>query len=349
MASLNLSRATNNACAGMSLPGVRSGHLGTLRLSGRSRTAPPAGRSGAAGDESAAPADIAWYRLDAKTRFVAINDTALRLWEKAEADLFGRPFLDVFPQAHGSAAWRQHLAVMRNRCPARVETRSLVLRRWINVALHPEADGGLSVSFQDISDRRRQAIAEKELRHRFANDIQFVLSHLDLARRRIENAEVRALLDHAIDRATFSARLQRQLLGAAEEQIDPGPILSDVVAQTLGGFPALQLDLALAPMTLPRAQVTSLVLLVWEAATNAAKHVFRPGRGSRFTLALAVDVDGLHLTIADDGPGLPPEGAPHVPSHGLGRDIMGELAEEMGGRLEIAPGPGTRLHLHLPA
>ena len=330
--------------------GFRSARPGTLPLRGRNQpsqpvAAPPA-EPGGAGSQPAAPADIAYYRLDAAGCFVAVNDTAQRLWGRPATGMIGRSLLEVFPQAQGSAPWRQHLAVMQEHRAARIETRSVLLDRWIELALHPEPDGGVSVSFRDISDRRRQVAGEKELRHRFANDIQFVLSHLELARCRIDDAGAQALLDRAIDRATFSARLQRQLLGPPDDRIDPAPLLSDVVAQTLGAFPSLRVDLALAPMTLPRAQVRPLVLLVWEAATNAAKHVFHPGRGTRFVLALAAAADGLHLTIADDGPGLPPDDASATP--GIGRDIMGELAEELGGQLETMPGPGTRLHLHLP-
>jgi anti-sigma regulatory factor (Ser/Thr protein kinase) len=51
-------------------------------------------------------------------------------------------------------------------------------------------------------------------------------------------------------------------------------------------------------------------LLVNEAATNAAKHLFRPARGTLFDVSLSgVANEQLQLLVRDDGPGLAP-GAP---------------------------------------
>jgi two-component sensor histidine kinase len=53
-------------------------------------------------------------------------------------------------------------------------------------------------------------------------------------------------------------------------------------------------------------QMTSILLLVNEAAMNAAKHVSRPGEGGRFDVSLAEPANGqVRLVIRDDGPGLP--------------------------------------------
>ncbi|MGG5820342.1 hypothetical protein [Falsiroseomonas sp. HW251] len=53
--------------------------------------------------------------------------------------------------------------------------------------------------------------------------------------------------------------------------------------------------------------VTALVLLVNEAAINACKHVFRPRRGTRFSVRLHEGEDGIvDLATRDDGPGFPP-------------------------------------------
>ena len=289
--------------------------------------------------------EIPFYRLDGAFRFVAVSDTALHEWGKSRAEMLGRPLLDVFPQAAGSASWQHHLAVARSRRPVRAETVSPVLRCWIDLVLHPDHDCGMSVSFRRMADRRRQEAAEAEVRHRLANDMQFVLSQLELARRRLGQHDAVPLLDRAIARTVFSGRLQRQLLGPPDELIDPAPILTEAVAQTLGEFPGLQRDLRLGTAVLPRARLAPLVLLVWEAATNAGKHVFRPGHGNRFTLVLARDAatGAMDLAIEDDGPGLPAAFAFAVP--GFGRDIMRELAGQLGGTLEIASGPGTRLHL----
>jgi signal transduction histidine kinase len=50
---------------------------------------------------------------------------------------------------------------MSRRQPARFETLSPVLQRWISISIYPEASGGISCSFQDISERK-EAEAERE-------------------------------------------------------------------------------------------------------------------------------------------------------------------------------------------
>jgi two-component sensor histidine kinase len=320
---------------------VRAGERGRGTGIGARAATAVAGRS----DPSAG---IRFYRLDRDFRFVAANDAALHAWGRTRTEVIGRRLLDVLPDAERSAAWQALLTVARSGGPARVETMSPVLHRWIEAVLHPEPEGGISVSFTDLSDRRRRETAATEIRHRLANDLQFVLSQMELARTRLDDHPVAALLDRAIDRAAFSSRLQRRLLGPAEEELVLGPILTDVVQQTLGGFPAVWLDLTLAPATLPRWRVAPLVLLVWEAATNAAKHVFRPGIGRRFSLTLAQDAADAawHLTISDDGPGLPDRpGA----NGGIGRELMHELAEQLGATLAIIPGPGAGLNVRFRA
>jgi two-component sensor histidine kinase len=291
---------------------------------------------------------VLFYRLDRRFRFVAANAAALRAWGFTRDQIIGRTVPEVFPQAEGSDSWAQQLAVAHSRHAARLETISPVLHCWVDLAVHPDRGGGLSVSFRDVSDRRQRETSVAEISHRLANDMQFVLSQIELARRHGRSATV--ALDRAIERAAFSSRLQRHLLGPPDEILEVAPLLVDIVNQALGAFAEVQSRLEIAPVALPRRRVMPLVLLAWEAATNAAKHVFAPRLGSHFELRLAGDdAPGmLRLTIGDDGPGLPAVPTQGTDRHGMGHGIMHELAAQLGATLEVAPGPGARLHLRFP-
>lgn len=83
-----------------------------------------------------------------------------------------------------------------------------------------------------------------------------------------------------------------------------------------------------------------LLLLCNEAATNAAKHVFRKGLGRRFAIDLATRGDGCRLTICDDGPGFQRTADGH---DRLGVGIMESFARQLGGSLRVAGPPGTVL------
>ena len=96
-------------------------------------------------------------------------------------------------------------------------------------------------------------------------------------------------------------------------------MLREVIADALRGLP-VRSHVQIQGPRLSLSDMTSIVLLVNEAALNAAKHVFRPKLGKRFEVTLMDRLIGrVLLTINDDGPGMcdvPPEER----SGRLGRD-----------------------------
>ncbi|MEU5786856.1 HAMP domain-containing sensor histidine kinase [Micromonospora purpureochromogenes] len=78
--------------------------------------------------------------------------------------------------------------------------------------------------------------------------------------------------------------------------------------------------------------------------------------GTPFAVRLAADADGVLLTVADEGPGLPAgaarRGSSGAGSTGLGLDIADRAARAGGGHLELGTGPGggavVRLRLGRP-
>jgi PAS domain S-box-containing protein len=103
----------------------------------------------------------AFYALDANYRFTYVNRRAEELWGRGREELLGHSYLEEFPQVVGSESHEMHRTVMSRREPVRFETLSPVLQRWISFNIYPEASGGISCYFQDISERK-EAEAERE-------------------------------------------------------------------------------------------------------------------------------------------------------------------------------------------
>ncbi len=103
----------------------------------------------------------AFYALDSGFRFTYVNRRAEELWGRSRDQLVGRNYMEEFPQVVSSESYEMHRLVMTRRQPVRFETVSPVLQRWISISIYPEASGGISCYFQDISERK-EAEAERE-------------------------------------------------------------------------------------------------------------------------------------------------------------------------------------------
>jgi two-component sensor histidine kinase len=183
----------------------------------------------------------------------------------------------------------------------------------------------------------------RELQHRVANNMQLVASTLHVAQRRISDPEAREAIGQATARVDAMARLHRKLYDPGSYRNGLEPVLREMLVETFQGLPTT-IDIRLVPRPLSISQMTAIVLLVNEAAINAAKHVFRPERGSRFQVELRPCGDGrMRLVVRDDGPGPGPVPAGGDASRRLGMTIMQSLARQLGGCLEVLDGPGMTL------
>jgi two-component system, sensor histidine kinase PdtaS len=102
--------------------------------------------------------------------------------------------------------------------------------------------------------------------------------------------------------------------------------------------------------TLTAEVATPMAMVLTEVLQNAVEHGFGEGPGVLTVTARRI-VGRLHVTVDDDGVGLPP-GFDVDESTSLGLSIVRTLVEsELDGLLEIGPSPagGTRVSLDVPA
>lgn len=168
----------------------------------------------------------AFYALDPEWRFLFASQSALKMWGKQAEEVFGRPFLECFPQSAASTSYKAHQRVMTTGIIERFETVSPVLNRRIEVLIAPTLQGGLSVSFRDIEDSKRteQALRESEQKLREFNESleQQVkertaeLTELALRQRELEEQQqqeiFRAVLDNQeVERKRIAENLHNSL------------------------------------------------------------------------------------------------------------------------------------------
>jgi diguanylate cyclase (GGDEF)-like protein/PAS domain S-box-containing protein len=104
----------------------------------------------------------AFMAMDDRFRLTFVNDLAARLLRKAKEDLLGKVLWDEFPQAVGTSFYDAGLLAMKERRPVDVEDFYPAFDAWFEVHAHP-VDGGLSLYFRDVSERRRAEESNRQL------------------------------------------------------------------------------------------------------------------------------------------------------------------------------------------
>ncbi len=196
---------------------------------------------------------------------------------------------------------------------------------------------------------RQQETMFREMQHRVGNNMAFIASMLSASKRQLRRGVApEALLDQAIARIVSMGEMHRRLHDIATYQAGLEAVLQNVLADLFVRLP-VQIDIRTETTDISMDQMTAIVLLTVEAATNAIKHVYADGRGKRFEVRLTTMLDDrLRLQVRDDGPGIPDDVATDESPRGLGMRIMQGFAMQLGGRLHVTGRTGTTIEVIFP-
>jgi two-component sensor histidine kinase/PAS domain-containing protein len=228
------------------------------------------------------------------------------------------------------------------------------------IPLKPKGETiGSLVLLRDVTELRRRErelmtkdATIREIHHRVKNNLQTVAALLRLQSRRMDSAPARAALDEAVRRVGSIAIVHETLSMALDERVAFDEIADRVLAMVMelspdgrvtarrdGSFGILSAEVA-----------TPLSMILTEILQNALEHAYGPKSGGVVEVAARRDDGVLHITVTDDGSGLP-EGFDPQTAGNLGLQIVRTLAAgELGGSFDMRPAPrgGTRVLLEIP-
>lgn len=286
------------------------------------------------------------------------NPAACRLLGYTEREAIGQPITMLFPLEKME---EETYVLAKIACDERVESFETVRKHKdghllpVAVTVSPLRDKqgvvvGACKLARDISLQKRQmalierALEEKtsllfEVHHRVKNNLQIVSSLLNLQARKVAPEVAKALYE--CQGRIRAMALVHQLLYESESmaEIDLPAYLGQLVILTEATCNARAHDIQIVfkseveMVCLDIQRTIPCGLIVYELILNAVKHAFHDKAHGRIDVRIsAADNDLVHISVADNGCGLP-ENFRWGANGGLGTQLIPMFVQQMGGRL----------------
>ena len=228
-----------------------------------------------------------------------------------------------------------------------------------------EVLGVLGIS-RDITERNkaeevlRSTLAEKtvllkEVHHRVKNNLQVVISLLNLQSKEASKGDVRDILVSTQNRVRSMALIHENLYRSESlARLNLGSYLDGLCAHLLrsagpvGARVRIESQVESERISIGLNQAVPCGLLINELVTNALKHAFPGERAGliRVTFQSPTPQEVL-LTVVDDGVGLPAALEPQQ-TESLGLQLVCLLTEQLHGTVTFERGPGTAVRILFP-
>lgn len=199
-----------------------------------------------------------------------------------------------------------------------------------------------AIERQKLHERLQSSLQEKdvllrEVHHRVKNNLQVIQSLLRMQAHSLQDVETREAVATTAQRVYAMARVHERLYQTSDvKDLPVETYLRDLFDGAVDsrsfeqGRIQLKLDAENVPLSLERA--VPFGLLINELVCNSLKHGFRDGRAGTVEIEVHRKESGTHITVKDDGVGLPPDFDPTA-SPSMGLQVAAGLARQLGGKL----------------
>jgi two-component sensor histidine kinase len=200
------------------------------------------------------------------------------------------------------------------------------------------------------SSLREKVLMLKEIHHRIKNNLQVVMSLLNLQVHHLEDVQARHLFKENQYRIKSMALVHERLYQSTDlSHVDFKEYISKLAVDL---FRAYRIDVETVKLTVQAENVTLGIdtsvpcgMIINELLLNSLKHAFPRDRKGCVSVSLVrTGADTLLLTVADDGVGLP-EHFDLANMKSLGFNLVVALTEQLHGEIKIVRDNGTRIEI----
>jgi len=216
----------------------------------------------------------------------------------------------------------------------------------------------IGTGIEEDRDLLARSLAEKdvllkEVHHRVKNNLQIIASLLRMQAQNFPNPELSAALRDSQNRVESMALIHEQLYESGDlREVDVAHNASMLISHLLHSFgvdPARVTGrVQMEPLPLSVGQAIPVGLILNELVSNALKHAFPEARQGAIVVEGRADRDEVHLSVRDDGIGLPANLDIEKTEGSLGLRIVSILVRQLKGSLHVARSNGSVFRIRFP-
>jgi PAS domain S-box-containing protein len=302
--------------------------------------------------------------LNDRAEYVDVNPENQRITGYSKQELLGTPVSDLLVgemKEIFDSAWKELMDKGTLSGEAELERKD---GRIITFEFHAVANilPGIHLSInRDITERkayeeqlernlREREVLLQEIHHRVKNNLQVIISMLNLQRGRYEDSTAQSGLEDAIGRIQTIALVYERIHAAESLEIVD---MKDYLEGLLSGLNAeadkkVILSWGIEPFEFDINSAVSTGLIANELVTNCLKHAFPSERRGTVHITLERDdAKTAELIVRDDGTGFPEEFDLSRPAT-LGLGLVGSLVQQLEGDLELFNDGGAVARIRFP-
>ena len=285
------------------------------------------------------------YGLDRGWRFTFFNRAAEQFFGRDRNEVIGRTVWDCFPAAKDAELGAALRRTMKSRETLHVDLLSPSTGKWADIRMFPLEEGGLGVSWRDITDakKRESALLDaaenqdmlfRELAHRVTNNFQEAASRVALQGREVQDPTAREMCEKMATSIRSMGLVHRRLYRSRRyiDQQDLGDYVQALCEDLSASLPK---NISLKARTEPGTNVdvgvaTTVGMMVAELVMNSRKHAWPADQPGQMVVSMRRDGCMVEVELWDDGQGVP-EGLDLNKSAGLGLKLLGSQIKRLGG------------------